>query len=327
MGEDLENESAVLEIEVLPGEEGMRLDRFLAERVPEASRTYLKRLIARGCVRGPHGSNAPSRKVRPGDVYRVIFPEPEPSDIEPEPIPLDVMHEDEDIVVVNKPPFMIVHPAPGQVRGTLVGALLYRYGSLSGVQGDTRPGIIHRLDKDTSGVMVVARNDRAHRALARQFKERTVSKVYLAVVHGRPPRAEGEIGRPIGKSIRQVGKMAVDGIDAKTAHTIYEVIDSVGAFSLVRCRILTGRTHQIRLHMAHIGCPLACDALYGREAVLAASDVGAACGQERVLLKRQALHSHRLTIRHPSSNIEMTFEVPMPEDMAGFLNFLREVHR
>ncbi|MBN1809510.1 MAG: RluA family pseudouridine synthase [Planctomycetes bacterium] len=318
----LDDTQYALDVEVLPGESGARLDAFLAGRIADVSRAYVRKLIDKGFVTSSSRKISPATRVVEGDLYHVVFPEPEPSDIVPEPLPLDVLYEDSDIVVVNKAPGMIVHPAPGQVTGTLVGALLYRFGGLSGVQGDTRPGIVHRLDKDTSGVMVVARNDDAHRRLAAQFKDRTVTKVYIAVCHGVPRNRKGEVGRPIGRNLHQVGKMAVDGLDAKPAHTLYEVLDTVGGFSVIRCRILTGRTHQIRLHLAHIGCPVACDALYGREDIIMPADVGSSSGASCPLLARQALHSHRLTIRHPSGNMEMTFESPLPGDIAGFLDCL-----
>ena len=328
MEENENGEEITIEIEVLPGEGGERLDTFLTERMEDVSRSYVKRLITDGRVTTPGKAGkapSPSHKVKEGEVYAIVLPEPEAQDIEPEPIPLDVIYEDEDLVVLNKAPGMMVHPAPGQLKGTLVSGLLYRYNTLSGLQGETRPGIVHRLDKDTSGVMVAARNDRAHRVLADQFKEHTTVKLYLAIVHGKPKLNEGEIGRPIGRALHQVGKMAVDGLDAKEARTLYEVVDTIKEFSLMKCRILTGRTHQIRLHMAHIGCPVVCDALYGREAVITKADIGGPKGDDTVLLKRQALHAHRLTFRHPVSSIEMTFEAPMPADMAGFLDYLREI--
>jgi 23S rRNA pseudouridine1911/1915/1917 synthase len=326
MGENGENGGHVIEIEVLPGESSERLDTYLASRIENVSRTYVKRLIEQGCVTLEAREIEPSHRVKEGEVFTIALPEPEPEEIEPEPMALNVIYSDEDIVVINKPAGLTVHPVPGQTRGTLVSGLLYHFKTLSAVQGEIRPGIVHRLDKDTSGVMVAARNDAAHRNLAAQFKEHSVTKLYLAIVHGRPRMAQGEIGRPIGRHLKQVGKMAIDGLDAKPAKTFYEAIDSVWKFSVVRCRILTGRTHQIRVHMSHIGCPVVCDAMYGREAVLTREDIGGPKGDETPLLSRQGLHAYRLTFQHPKSGVEMTFEAPVPPDMAGFLDYVKAIH-
>ena len=317
-----------LEFAAGEGDGGERLDALLAAKTG-FSRSFVKKLVERGYAAADGEVRRSSYIVKPGDTLSLEIPEEEPDGIEPEPIPLDIIYQDADIAVVNKPAGMAVHPSPGHARGTLAGALLFNLKVLSTVQGTLRPGIVHRLDKNTSGVMVVARNDAAHRALARQFKDRTVRKQYVALVHGQPGTRTGSVERPVGRSIHGPGEMAVDGIDAKEAYTEYEMLDAVGPFSMLRAFPRTGRTHQIRVHLAHLGCPILCDALYGRESVLRLGEVlgGSRKGEpgegQAFMLSRHALHALKLSFRHPVSGYPLTFEQSMPEDMAGFWQELK----
>ncbi len=258
----------------------------------------------------------------------------------PQAIPLSVLYEDDAIVVVDKPAGMIVHPAKGHWEGTLASALAHHFGPLSGRGGPTRPGIVHRLDRDTSGVIVVAKNDQAHDALAAQFKSREVEKEYLAIVVGVPDRDRDVIDEPIGPHPTQREKKAIRRAhpDARPAVTVYEVVERFAGFALVRARPKTGRTHQIRIHLAHIGCPVLCDRLYGGRAKISELELipKGKIGQdisttdvepEHPLLERQALHAHRLALTHPTTGERMQFEAFVPPDMENTLAALRRWRR
>jgi 23S rRNA pseudouridine1911/1915/1917 synthase len=309
---------------------------FLAEQLPEHSRAVLRRAIDAGHVRVDGGQCKASLRLRDGNqvvVTQLDVPRPGPA---PQPIPLSILHEDDSIVVVDKAAGMIVHPAKGHWEGTLASALAHHFGPLSGRGGPTRPGIVHRLDRDTSGVIVVAKNDRAHDALATQFKARSVEKEYLAIVVGVPDRDRDVIDEPIGAHPTQREKKAIrlQADDARPAVTMYEVAERFAGYALVRALPKTGRTHQIRLHLAHIGCPVLCDRLYGGRARISELElipryqmVHDTVERERltshILLDRQALHAHRLTIDHPATSRRMTFEAPLPADMQNTLLALR----
>jgi len=277
-------------------------------------------------LRGDEELPRPKRALRlaPGDEVLVRPPPPPepPGPLEPEDVPLEILYQDDALLVLDKPPDMTVHPGAGQPAGTLANALLHASaGRLSTVGGADRPGIVHRLDKDTSGVIAVARTDRAHRHVARQFHDRTVAKVYLALVAGRPPD-EGVIEGPIGRHPKDRKRMAVveGGRPARTAFSVRE--RPRPGFALVECRPTTGRTHQLRVHLKSIGCPILADATYGR-APLRAGDAGLPGDSDRIVLARQALHAHRLELTHPETGERARFEAPLPPDLARVLEALR----
>jgi 23S rRNA pseudouridine1911/1915/1917 synthase len=293
-----------------------RLDRVLAdalaETLPELSRSRLKALIEAGFVASDGRTIAdPSTPVKPGRRFEVAVPAARPAVPEAQAIDLEIVYEDEWLVVVDKPPGMVVHPAAGNPEGTLVNALLAHCGAeLSGIGGVARPGIVHRLDKDTSGLMVVAKTDRAHRALAAQFADRTLSRDYDALVRGVPQPASGEIAGAVGRDPAHRKRMAVVTRGGKPALTRYRTVRAYGPYAaLLECSLATGRTHQIRVHMAFVGHPIVGDRLYARRPPargLGATPLGT--------FPRQALHARRLRLIHPGSCIEMTWERPPPAD-------------
>ena len=325
-----------------------RLDKALARDVPEAaalSRTRLARLIAEGAVtRGGEVLSNPKGAVAEGDAIEIAVPQAQDYDVVAQDIPLEVVFEDEDLVVVNKPAGMVVHPAPGTPDGTLVNALLHHFGGeLSGVGGEKRPGIVHRIDKDTSGLLVVAKSDRAHHGLAKQFEKHTVRRAYRALVHGVPdvadPRLRGVRGVAVepGEVVRVTSGLArhkterqrqavfFDG-QGRHAITRARVLESFGSptcLALVECRLETGRTHQIRVHMAHIGHGLVGDPVYGGRRKLPVRAVPEAADVLVRGFDRQALHAAELGFDHPVSGEEMLFEAPLPADMGALLEALR----
>ncbi|WKV08934.1 RluA family pseudouridine synthase [Thermoanaerobacterium sp. CMT5567-10] len=286
----------------------MRIDSFLASEL-DYTRSYLKKLILNGLVKVNGSSIKPNYKLKEGDSVDVNIPEAEKIDLMPENIPLDIIYEDDDIIVINKPQGMVVHPAPGNYSGTLVNALLYHCKNLSGINGELRPGIVHRLDKDTSGVMVVAKNDKAHLDLSNQIKERTILKKYIAIVEGVIKDDEGSIEVPIGRDHAERKKMAVTE-DGRYALTLYKVLERYKNNSLIEATIKTGRTHQIRVHMSYIGHPIVGDEVYGYK-------------KQRFNLLGQALHSKLLGLVHPSKKIYMEFEAPIPEYFERLINILK----
>ena len=305
---------------------------FLAEQLPSFSRATLRRAIDAGHVRVDDRECKASLRLRAGSQVVVRRLEPPPAGPAPQDIPLAILHEDDSLIVVDKPAGMIVHPAKGHWEGTLASALAHHFGTLSGRGGPTRPGIVHRLDRDTSGAIVVAKNDQAHDALAAQFKARQVEKEYLAIVAGVPDRDRDVIDEPIGDHPTHREKKAIrrDDASARVALTEYEVVERFVGYALVRARPRTGRTHQIRLHLAHVGYPVLCDRLYGGRARIAELELipRDKIGQDkppdsRWLLERQALHAHRLAFSHPTSGERMQFEAPLPADMERTLAALR----
>ncbi|MBE0067918.1 RluA family pseudouridine synthase [Thermoanaerobacterium thermosaccharolyticum] len=285
-----------------------RIDSFLASEL-DYTRSYLKKLILDGLVKVNGLLIKPNYKLKEGDSVDVNIPEAEEIDLSPENIPLDIIYEDDDIIVINKPQGMVVHPAPGNYGGTLVNALLYHCKNLSGINGELRPGIVHRLDKDTSGVMVVAKNDKAHLDLSNQIKERTILKKYIAIVEGVIKDDEGSIEAPIGRDHVERKKMAVTE-DGRYALTLYKVLERYKNNSLIEATIKTGRTHQIRVHMSYIGHPIVGDEVYGYK-------------KQRFNLLGQALHSKLLGLVHPSKKIYMEFEAPIPEYFERLINILK----
>ena len=289
------------------GAAGERLDRFLACRELEVSRSHIQKLIESGCVLVNGRTAKANAKLRAGDAVETELPEAQELEILPEDIPLDILYEDSDVIVINKARGMVVHPAAGAADGTLVNALLHHCEDLSGINGVIRPGIVHRLDKDTSGVMMAAKNDRAHVDLAEQIREKTAQRIYRAIVCGTIAEDRGEIRAPIGRHPTERKKMAVVP-SGKEATTLFRVVERFPAHTLVECRLKTGRTHQIRVHMAYIGHPLLGDPKYGRKTLEIAG---------------QALHSCELSFTHPRTKERMTFAAEMPEDMKAILYALR----
>lgn len=317
-----EGDGLAYTLEVPDTAEGTRLDRFLAEALPEFSRTQIQRLIDAGQVELRRGRATARYRVRSGERIHLQVPPPKPAHLRPENIPLDIVYEDDALVVVNKPPGMVVHPAPGHDRGTLVNALLHHCQSLSGVGGEERPGIVHRLDKDTSGLLLVAKHDRSHRHLSEQLRHRTLSRRYLALVQGRPPTERGTIDAPIGRHPRHRQKMAVVESNGRAARTHYQVLESWRALSVLQLSLDTGRTHQIRVHLAHIGRPIIGDPIYGTNMVRLPRHP--ALERQLRAFPRQALHARELQFEHPETGEAMTFAAPLPDDLAELMARIRQ---
>ncbi len=315
---------------------GKRLDAFLSIRFPEVSRVRIQRGIAEGLATVDGQNRKPSYKMRSEQSVEFQLPPPPAEGPQPEPIPLDLLYEDEILAVVNKPAGMIVHPAKGHWSGTLASALVHHFQELSQFGGPSRPGIVHRLDRDTSGAIVIAKTDEAHAHLAAQFQARTVRKEYLSIVMGCPDRDRDLIDHPIGDHTSQRERKALrsDHSSSREAQTFYEVEERYKGMALLRAFPKTGRTHQIRLHFTHIRCAVLCDKLYGGRSQLTAGELrtwcrnkNAACGlaDDAVLLARQALHAHRLCITHPTSGEELEVTAPIPADMQELLLVLRKI--
>ncbi len=310
----------VIELTVPDEAAGLRLDRFLAAAGRGWSRAQVTRWIEAAHVRRNGRPSKPAQLLRPGDLIQVSVPSSAPSPLTPQEIPLDVLFEDEHIIVVNKPPGLVIHPAAGNPDGTLVNALLAHCRDLSGVGGVERPGIVHRLDKDTSGVLVAAKTDQAHRALSLSFRWRTTDKRYLAVVYGVPRLDEGAVDAPIARHPTDRKRMAVVA-GGRAARTVWWVRERFAGTALLECRLVTGRTHQVRVHLAHIGYALIGDPTYaGRQwRNLDEPELAAACRD----FPRQALHAWRLTVTHPATGEPVTFEAPPPPDLSELLAVLR----
>lgn len=305
-----------------------RADAVIAAALADLSRTRIKALIRSGAAElNGTALDDPSRRLAPGDVVAIAVPPPEPATPSPEPIPLAILHEDADVVVLVKPAGLVVHPAAGHARGTLVNALLHHCGdSLSGIGGRARPGIVHRLDKDTSGIMVVAKSDRAHRGLASQFADhgRTgpLRRRYAATIWGDVVSPSGTVDKPIGRHAADRQRFAVRS-DGREAITHYRTVERFGPASLVECELETGRTHQIRVHMAAIGHPVLGDPVYAAGFQTKASRLSPAARTALAGLGRQALHAAHLTFAHPATGDVMAFDAPLPPDMAALLDALR----
>ena len=288
-------------IEITAEESGERIDALLARLVPELTRSAAQRLLEEGLVTLGGVPVKKNRRTEPGEVYAALLPEPELPEPEPQDIPLDIVYEDADVVVVNKPRGMVVHPAPGHPDGTLVNALLWHCGaSLSGVGGERRPGIVHRIDKDTSGLIIAAKNDYAHLALSAQLADRSLSRVYEAVARGEFREEAGTVDAPIGRHPTERKRMAVTERGSRPAVTHWEVIARYRGWTHIRCRLETGRTHQIRVHMAYIGHPLLGDMVYGAKK------------PERGL-EGQCLHARELKFLHPRTGEAIHLSTELPE--------------
>nr|WP_246523028.1 RluA family pseudouridine synthase [Neoroseomonas eburnea] len=304
---------------------GARADRFLADAIGSLSRSRVKALIEGGhATRDGAPLTDPSESVRAGARYVLAIPPPVPATPQAQAIPLTILYEDADLIVVDKPAGLVVHPAPGNPDGTLVNALLAHAGDdLPGIGGEKRPGIVHRLDKDTSGVMVAAKTERAHRALSEAFAARDLDRAYLALVWGLPQETRGEVSAPIGRHPVDRKRMAVATRGGKPATTRYAVQRAWGAaVALVECRLLTGRTHQIRVHMAHLGHPLVGDPVYLRRTPAAARLLPAPLREALLAFPRQALHAATLGFRHPVTGEALSFASPLPADLAELIALL-----
>ncbi len=290
---------------------GRRLDQYLSECEPELTRSYLQKLIRDGSVLLEGRPAKAGVKLSQGMKIELTLPEAKELQILPEDLPLDILYEDRDVILVNKPKGMVVHPSAGHHTGTLVNALLFHcQGELSGINGILRPGIVHRIDRDTTGVLIACKNDRAHNALAGQLKEHTITRRYRALVCGNLKEDEGTVDAPIGRHPVERKKMAVVRSGGKQAVTHYRVLERFGAYTYIECRLETGRTHQIRVHMASIGHPLLGDEVYGR-------------GKNPFHLEGQTLHAMVLGFVHPSTGEYMEFEAPLPEYFEELLRKLR----
>jgi len=304
----------------------MRIDLFLTQSCDGFSRSYIRQAVQNQGAEVDGRVVRPSLKLRSGQRVRFRIPPIPSDDTIPENIPLDVLFEDDGLVVINKAPGMVVHPARGHWSGTLTSALAFRFQSLSDVGGPTRPGIVHRLDRDTSGVIVIAKTNAVHVHLGEQFHDRKVSKEYFAITAGPVDRDRDVIDAPIGRHPYQRDKMAIREGDrtSKEATTFYEVVSRHGRFTQLRLRPKSGRTHQLRVHLAHIGSPVMCDRLYGGHSEISESEL---IGKRRkedepAILQRQALHARALTLTNPQSGEMMTFEAPLPDDLKRVVEIL-----
>ncbi len=330
----MDNVADRLTLQVEEGDNLARLDKFLAEQCTDLSRSRIKALILEGAVTvNDSPCRAPAHKIKTGQSITVAIPPPVDDTPRAENIPLDIVYEDDDLLVINKPAGLVVHPGAGNWESTLVNALLYHCGnSLSGIGGVRRPGIVHRLDKDTSGLMLAAKSDKAHAGLSAQLSDRTLSRCYRALAWGVPDLRCGTVDQPIGRHPTNRLKMAVTSHSgAREAVTHYEIKDTYGkAASLIECKLETGRTHQIRVHMAHIRHPLMGDPFYGAQptAMAAALKKGGYSPEATDLIMnfpRQALHAFRISFIHPLSGEEMSFEAPPPDDFRTLQERLRVV--
>lgn len=325
-GDEETGVTETVELRIRPVHGGRRLDAFLAARFSNRSRAFFQRLIKGGYVLVNGRAVKPSTDISGGDLVHLELPPPPKREIIPENIPLDILYEDDYFVVINKPAAMIVHPARGNWGGTLVNALTWHFQQLSGVNGPERPGILHRLDRDTTGIIVVAKNDLAHAQIARQWENRRVRKEYLALVQGAPQLDADLIDRPIGRNPKVREKMAVDGLNSRDAVTVYEVQRRFRGFAAIVARPRTGRTHQIRVHLASVGLKILADSMYSSRSKFTLADItGRAEDASTVLLDRQALHARRLSLWHPITGKPMTFEAPIPEDMRRTLDYLERL--
>lgn len=300
-----------------------RLDSFVASNISACSRKTAASLIQKGLIHVSGSVKKPGYRIKPGDTIEGILPAPQPVAFQPEPISLSILFEDTAIIIIDKAPGVVVHPAPGHYTGTLVNGLLFHCPDLSGIGGELRPGIVHRLDKDTSGVLAVAKSQEAHIHLASQFKSRKVNKRYLCVVHGEPKTDAGTIQLPIGRHPSDRKKMSVHSRKPRSAETQWRVRERFDGFALLDIRLKTGRTHQIRVHCAAIHHPVVGDTVYGGRKGVRKFKTEA----RRLLIKgisRQMLHAFHLGIIHPVTDEPMSFEAPVPEDMRGLIEGLRK---
>jgi 23S rRNA pseudouridine1911/1915/1917 synthase len=300
---------------------GKRLDLYIASCISDCSRSVATNLIRHGKIRVQGMVRKPGYRIKAGDEICGCIPPPTPVLFKPEPIPIDILHEDDDIIVINKQPGLVVHPAPGHHSGTLVNALLYHCPKLNGIGGALRPGIVHRLDKDTSGVLVAAKNDRAHHHLSRQFKSRRIKKKYLALVYGKMESDSGSVSLPIGRHPVDRKKMSTNSRKSRVAETTWQIRERFEWASLIVVNLKTGRTHQIRVHCAAIKHPVMGDKVYGPRKT---GGKKVANGKNLFgMVPRQMLHAWRLVLTHPVTEAMVSFEAPIPSDMQAVMTALR----
>lgn len=309
----MDQSGEIYEYQVQPEEEGMRVDKFLTYKLPHFSRAFLQKNLKDGLVQVGHKKTKAGYKVMDGDIVTVCIEPPKELEILPENIPLDILYEDQDIIVINKPKQMVVHPAPGHYSGTVVNALLYHCkDSLSGINGILRPGIVHRIDQDTTGAIVVCKNDYAHQFIAEQLKEHSITRTYHAIVYNHIKEMEGTVEGTIGRHPIDRKKMAINVKNGKEAITHYRVLDSLNhKYTYIACNLETGRTHQIRVHMSSIGHPILGDTIYGPEKC-------------PFSLKGQTLHAKTLGFIHPTTKKYMEFDAPLPEYFEKLLQILKK---
>lgn len=294
--------------------EGQRIDRYLSDELEDRSRSYIQKIMKEGYVKVNQKPVKSNYRLSFGDSVEVTLPEAKEPDIVPENIPLDILYEDQDIIMINKPKQMVVHPAPGHYSGTLVNALMYHCGDeLSGINGCMRPGIVHRIDMDTTGSLVVCKNDKAHQSLSEQLKVHSIRRIYVAIVHGNIKEDSGTVNAPIGRHPTDRKKMSTHCKNGRDAVTHYKVLERFGDYTYIQCELETGRTHQIRVHMASIGHPLVGDEVYGPKK----------CPFKR--LQGQTLHARTLGIIHPTTGKYLEVNAPLPEYFIELLDRLRNI--
>lgn len=292
---------------------GIRIDKYLSDKLPEYSRSFIQKLIKENQLNVNDKAIKSNYKLRQGDIVKIIIPETEELTIQPENIPLDILYEDDDVLLVNKPQGMVVHPAPGHYTGTLVNALMYHCkDNLSKINGDMRPGIVHRIDKDTSGVLIVCKNNVSHEDIAKQLKDHSITRKYNAIVYNNIKNDKGVIDKPIGRHPVNRKQMAVNPVNGKEAITHYRVLERINQYTYVELQLETGRTHQIRVHMTSVNHPLLGDPVYGPR-------------NDRFKLKGQVLHARVLGFVHPRTKEYMEFQAPLPNYFTGILNKLRNM--
>ena len=317
-------------IRVKPSDQDKRLDVLVTAQLSDCTRTFVAGLIVAGHIQVDGRPKKPGYRVKFGENISGVIPPPVPIEFKPEPIPIDILYEDAHIIVVNKQPGLVVHPAPGHFSGTLVNGLLYHCPDLEGIGGELRPGIVHRLDKDTSGTMIVAKNDAAHRNLSRQFKSRRIKKEYLALVHGVLKTAHGSIKLPIGRHPVDRKRMSTVSRKSRTAETAWQVQEEFQGVTLLSLTLKTGRTHQIRVHCAALDHPIVGDKVY-RPRKLEKTIAKSQKRSDKLLqilksVKRQMLHAWRLSFTHPHSAQIMSFESPLPQDMTRLIDSIRKIN-
>ncbi|MCF2667000.1 MULTISPECIES: RluA family pseudouridine synthase [Lachnospiraceae] len=296
-------------------QEGERIDRYLSEEMEDRSRSYIQKLIKDQYVIVNQKPVKANYRLSLGDMVEITLPEAKEPDIIPENIPLDILYEDQDIIIVNKPKQMVVHPAPGHYSGTLVNALMYHCGQeLSGINGTMRPGIVHRIDMDTTGSLIVCKNDMAHQSLSEQLKVHSIKRVYVAIVHGNIKEDNGTVNAPIGRHPTERKKMSIHTKNGRNAITHYKVLERFGEYTYIQCELETGRTHQIRVHMASIGHPLVGDQVYGPRK----------CPFPK--LQGQTLHAKTLGIIHPRTGEYLEINAPLPDYFIELLDRLRNIY-